>query len=181
MHMAEYPAALARDYRLADGRTVTIRPIRAGDAVREAEFLRGLSWETLYFRFHKFVAAPSEKLVHFFTDIDYERHMAFVCVHATERGEEIVGEARYVVNPDDVSCDFGIVIADAWQKTGIAGLLMHRLIATARERGLQRMEGLVLSGNARMLRFARALGFEIRSMPEDPATKVIVKQLANSP
>lgn len=177
MHVAEYPASLARDYRLADGRSVTIRPIRRTDAVCELEFLRGLSWETWYFRFHKFVAAPSDKLIHFFTDIDYEKHMAFVCVCTGERGQEIVGEARYVVNADGTSCDFGIMIADSWHKTGIAGLLMHALIATARARGLSRMEGLVLTRNGRMLRFARALGFEVKSMPDDPATKMIVKTL----
>ena len=179
--MAEYPAHLVSEHRLADGRVVTIRPIRKSDEVREREFLRGLSWETWYFRFHKFVAAPSDKLIHFFTDIDYERHMAFICIIAGANSDEVVGEARYVVNPDGKSCDFGIMIADSWHKSGIAGLLMHALIRTARGRGLERMEGLVLTRNTRMLRFARALGFEVQSMPDDPATKIIVKKLAKSP
>jgi acetyltransferase len=160
---------------------VIIRPIRRKDQVREREFLTGLSWETWYFRFHKYVAAPSDNLVHFFTDIDYDRHMAFVCTVGTEHGEEVVDEARYLVNPDGKSCDFGIMIADSWHKSGIAGLLMETLIRTARERGLKTMEGLVLTRNHRMLRFARALAFEIRELPGDPATKVIVKNLAARP
>ena len=175
--MAEYPAHLVRERRLADGRVVTIRPIRRTDEVREREFLKGLSWETWYFRFHKFIAAPSDNLVHFFTDIDYERHMAFVCTVKGERGDEVVGEARYVVNPDGRSCDFGIMIADSWHKSSIAGLLMETLLRTARERGLEIMEGLVLTRNSRMLRFARALGFEVRPLPDDPTTKLIVRQL----
>ena len=173
--MAEYPSHLVHEYRLADGRAVTIRPIRRDDEVRERQFLRGLSWETWYLRFHRFVAAPSDSLVHFFTDIDYDSHMALVCTFQGADGEAVVGEARYVINPDPESCDFGIMIADAWHKSGIAGLLMASLIGAARARGLRRMEGLVLSRNRGMLRFARGLGFEVRPLPDDPATHLIVK------
>lgn len=175
--MAEYPAHLVHEHRLADGRIVTIRPIRRDDDARERDFLDHLSPDTWYLRFHKFVSAPSDKLVHFFTDIDYDQHMAFVCVARHDGTEEVVGEARYVVIPHSRSCDFGIMIADDWHKTGIAGLLMEALIRAARERGLEQMEGLVLTSNTTMLRFARALGFEVRPMTDDPTTKLIVKTL----
>lgn len=69
------------------------------------------------------------------------------------------------------------MIADAWHKSGIAGLLMESLIRVARERGLTSMEGLVLRSNPPMLRFARALGFEVHSVAEDPLTLRIVKKL----
>jgi acetyltransferase len=176
--MAQYPAHLISTHSLADGTAVTTRPIRRDDQIREREFLTGLSWETWYLRFHRFIAAPSDSLVHFLTDIDYERHMAFVGTIATIHGEEVIGEARYVINPDGRSCDFGIMVADSWHKSGIAGLLMKALMRTAQERGLERMEGLVLARNSRMLRFARGLGFEIRALPDDPSTKLIVKTLS---
>jgi acetyltransferase len=175
--MPEYPRHLAREHRLADGRTVAIRPIRHDDDAPEREFLSHLSQDAWYLRFHKFVAAPSDKLVHFLTDIDYEQHMAFVCTVRREQREEVVGEARYVVIPNSKNCDFGIMIADTWHKTGIAGLLMEALIRVARERGLDTMEGLVLASNRTMLRFARALGFEVRPMTDDPTTRLIVKKL----
>ena len=174
---SRYPAHLIQEHRLFDGRTVTIRPIRPNDEPNERDFLNRLSKESWYLRFHKWVNAPSDKLVHFFTDIDYDRHMAFVCAVPDENGEQLVGEARYVANPDGTSCDLGIMIADTWHKTGIAGLLMDALIKAAREHGLQRMEGLVLSRNAEMLRFARGLGFEVQPIPEDLTTKLIVKKL----
>ena len=176
--MPDYPSRLVRERKLLDGRKVAIRPIRADDDLLERDFLRtGVSGESRYMRFHKWVGAPSDKLIHFLTDIDYDRHMAFVCVHGEGDDAEVCGEARYVVNPDDKSCEFGVVIADAWRKSGIAGLLMEALIRSARGHGLTSMEGLVLRNNPPMLRFARALGFEVHSSPEDPLTLRIVKAL----
>ena len=176
--MLDYPHQLVRERTLLDGRKVVIRPIRADDDLLVRDFLRsGVSGEGRYMRFHKWVGAPSDKLIHFLTDIDYDLHMAFVCVHGEGDDAEVCGEARYVVNPDGKSCEFGVVIADAWRKSGIAGLLMEALIRVARERGLTSMEGLVLRNNPTMLRFARALGFEAHSAPEDPLTLRIVKAL----
>lgn len=175
--MAEFPAHLVHEHRLSDGRTVTIRPIRATDEAPEREFFDRLSGETRYLRFLKWVQAPSERMIHFFTDIDYDQHMAFVCATEKDGAEQVVGEARYVVNADGKSCEFGIVIADDWHKTGIAGLLMEALIGAARARGLTAMDGLVLATNSEMLRFTRALGFKVEAVPEDLTTLRIVKRL----
>jgi acetyltransferase len=179
--MALYPANLIREHRLADSRTVTIRPIRPDDGGREKDFLTALSGESRYLRFQRWVAAPSNDLIHFLTDVDYERHLALVCAVRRDQDEELVGEARYVANPDGKSCEFSIVIADSWQKTGIAGILMDDLMRAARERGLTLMEGLVLSSNVSMLRFAHALGFEVTPIPEDLTTMRIVKRLGGGP
>lgn len=175
--MAEYPAHLARERRLADGRAVLIRPIRPDDEPGEREFFDQLSGETRYLRFQKWVKAVGDKLVHFFTHIDYDRHMAFVCAARRDGREELVGEARYVGNPDGRSCEFGVVIADDWHRTGIAGLLMEALIRAARAHGFETMEGMVLRTNDEMLRFTRALGFETIAVPEDATIVRVVKKL----
>lgn len=175
--MAEYPAHLTVQRRLRDGRTVTIRPVRRDDDLLERDFIRRLSGETRYLRFQKWVHSPSDRLVHFLTDVDYDRHLALVCTYAGDDGEEVVGEARYVADADGENCELGIVIADAWQKSGIAGLLMEALLRAARARGLARMEGTVFATNREMLRFVRALGFELRPEPGDRTMVRIVKAL----
>jgi acetyltransferase len=82
-----------------------------------------------------------------------------------------------VVNPDGVNCEFGVVVADAWRMSGIAGLLMEALIRTALTRGLKRMESTVLRTNSAMLRFARGLGFDVQPVADDLTTMSIVKPL----
>src|SRR5512145_418254 len=103
--MAAHPENLIREHRLADGRTVTIRPIRPDDAKRERDFLTALSAESRYLRFQRWVAAPTDDLVHFLTDVDFERHLALVCVFPRDHEEELVGQARYVANADGKSCE----------------------------------------------------------------------------
>ena len=175
--MAEYPQQLERQRTLADGRPVLIRPIRADDEPREREFFDRLSGESRQQRFMKFVHSLSDQLVHFFTHIDYDRHMAFVCEAEVAGKPELVGEARYVANADGHSCEFAVVIADAWRKTGVAGLLMEALIRAAQEHGFASMEGLVLRENREMLRFVKALGFEATPDPAEATMMRVEKKL----
>jgi len=175
--MAEYPLHLARRRTLADGRAVIIRPIRAEDEPRMREFFAQLSGENRQLRFMKFVQAVGDKLIHFFTHIDYDRHMAFVCEAQLEGKAQLVGEARYVANPDNRSCEFAVVVADDWHKSGIAGLLMDALIRAAQARSFESMEGLVLRENHDMLHFVRALGFEAHVDPAEATMMRVVRKL----
>ena len=179
--MADYPSRLVHEHTLFDGRHVLIRPVREDDETLERAFVSNLSGDSRYLRFQKWVKVPSDKLIGFLTHVDYERHLALVCVPLSPSAEEIVGEARYVVNPDGKSCDFAIMIADGWHKSGIAGLLMNALIGAARERGLLTMESQVLACNTPMLRFAHGLGFEVQHLPDDMTTVRIVKTLQARP
>jgi len=175
--MAEYPLHLVRRRTLADGRAVTIRPIRAEDEMPTRDFFDHLSVDVRQMRFMKFVKSVSDKLIHFFTHIDYAKHMAFVCEAEVQGRPALVGEARYVANDDGRSCEFGVVIADDWHKSGIAGLLMEALIRAARANRYETMEGLVLRENHDMLKFVRALGFEATPDPVESTLMRAVKKL----
>lgn len=159
-------------HRLADGSTVTLRPLRAADAALEAAFVAHLSNESRYKRFMVTLRElPREKLRQL-TDVDGVGHVALVATVRRDAGELALGVARYVVDAGGGGCEFAIAVDDAWQRSGLAGVLMHTLIAIARSRGLARMHGDVLAANRRMLAFARQLGF---SLQRDPADGGIVR------
>ena len=176
--MGEYPRALERQHTLADGRVVTLRPIRPEDEAAAKAFFDRLCPEARRMRFMKWVRSVSSGLVHTFTNVDYEERMAFVCEAEVDGSKRIVGEARYAAVPRSRSCDFGIVIADEWRKSGIAGLLMLALMDHARAQGFEAMESIVLRENRDMVRFARALGFAVRPVPQEPTLLQVVKPLA---
>ena len=175
--MAHYPQALERRHTLADGRVVTLRPIRPEDQAAAQAFFGRLGEEARRTRFMKWVRSVSPRLVETFTHVDYESRMAFVCEAEARGGKRIVGEARYAAVPRSRSCDFGIVIADDWHKSGIAGLLMLALMDHARAQGFRSMESVVLRENRDMVRFARALGFEVRPVAQEPTVVQVVKTL----
>ncbi|HET7362928.1 MAG TPA: GNAT family N-acetyltransferase [Burkholderiales bacterium] len=170
---ARYPAHLAGRHRLADGRQVVIRPVRTDDEEAERAFFAGLSENTRWLRFQRFTGAINDALMQFYTHIDYDRHMGFVC----DFEGAIVGDARYVANPGTRSCELGIVIADDWHHSGIAQLLMDALMRAAQAHGFETMEGLVLADNADMLGFVRELGFAIEPLPQEPTLARVVKRL----
>lgn len=163
--MAEYPEQLVQHRVLFDGTPVTIRPIRPEDSGMEQAFVRHLSENSRYNRFMGTLRElPPNKLKQF-TDIDYERHMAFIATVVRDASEIEIGVARYVATEKPGSCEFAIAVDDAWQGTGVAGLLMAALQQSARQRGFRTMEGLVLSSNRKMLKFSRQLGFKFHREP----------------
>ena len=172
-HMAihPYPSDMTLRYRTEDGLTVTIRPIKPEDARLEQSFVKELSAESKYFRFMNTIRELGQSQLTRLTQIDYDREMAFVATTMEYEREVELGVVRYATNPDAESCDFAIVVADAWQGKGLARRLMSVLIDTARNRGLKFMTGDFLAENRRMIKFVSSLGFVLSQHPEDPGLK----------
>ncbi|WP_290651925.1 bifunctional acetate--CoA ligase family protein/GNAT family N-acetyltransferase [Aquisalimonas sp.] len=168
-HMAimPYPRQLESVETLPDGTTVTVRPVRPEDAEMEKAFIHGLSPRSRYYRFMQHLGRVSLPMLVRFTQIDYDREMALIAVDTSGGEPREVGVARYVTNPDAESCEFAVAIADDWQGRGLGRRLMERLMATARDRGLRRMEGQVLSANRGMLGLMDRLGFRRHRIPDD--------------
>jgi acetyltransferase len=178
-HMAiyPYPAHLISHWQLVDGSNITIRPIRPEDAEIEQAFVRGLSEETRYFRFMNSVQELSQSMLVRFTQIDYSREMALIAV-TVEQGKEIeLGVTRFAINPDAVSCEFALVIADHMQGKGLGQKLMIALMDAARGKGLKLMLGEVLKNNTHMLKLMERLGFSIEDSKEDSSIKSVSKVL----
>lgn len=178
-HMAihPYPGHRSIAFPLPGGETVSIRPIRPEDATLERAFVQGLSSEARYFRFMQALRElPIEQLVRL-TQLDYDREMALIATIGDAGGESMIGVARYSLNPDGVSAEFALVVADRWQGRGIGSRLMHLLLDAARDNGIAIIEGEVLRTNVRMLKFAADLGFSVTNTPDDPTTAQIAIEL----
>ena len=161
------------DVQLSDGTSIIIRPIRPEDAEIEQEFIRNLSPESRYFRFMNSIEELSLEMLVRFTQIDYHNEMALIAVYPSEDGEEEIGVVRYMTNADKKTCEFALVVSDQWQGKGIARLLMRNLIEVARDRGLEMMEGQVLSNNFRMLDLMTRLNFKISNDPVENNIKLV--------
>ena len=180
-HMAihPYPAHLAHDWEQPDGRTVCIRPIRPEDAEIEQEFVKALSDESKYFRFMDSLRELTPAMLVRFTQIDYDREMAFVATIPDEEGKLTqIGVARYVTTPDGESVEFALAVADSWQRRGLGRTLMSTLIDCAHQRGYKTMLGDILTNNTKMFRLVGRLGFTVHPHPDDPSVKRVILPLA---
>jgi acetyltransferase len=175
-HMAihPYPSYLVTQWQLPNGIDIVIRPIRPEDAEIEQAFIRKLSQRAKYFRFMQSITELSPQMLARFTQIDYNREMALIAVVNVDGQETEIGVARYITNPDGKSCEFAIVIADNWQRLGIAHRLMQQLVETARSHALQVMEGEVLANNHEMLNLVSKLGFSVNPSEEETGMEHVV-------
>lgn len=157
---------------LSDGSTVLVRPLRAEDRQREAEFIDRLSEEACRFRFLGQVKEASPALLDQLMDVDSHDRMAFAAL-AHDNGElRLVGVSRYGASSDHSQCECAVTVADDWRHRGLGVLLMRRLIEIARKNGFRRMFSVDAAANEPMRELAAFLGFQRRLDPQD-ATQVI--------
>jgi acetyltransferase len=175
--IAPYPKELVEQLQLADGTPIVMRPIRPEDAQLEQDLVRDLSLESRRFRFmHALLRLTDDMLIRF-TQLDYDRELGLIAIEQTAAGETALGIARYIGDSDERGCEFAIVVADAWQKRGVASQLMRALIAAARNRRFVQMRGDVLADNGRMLQWMQRLGFSIAVHPEDAMVRIVTLAL----
>jgi acetyltransferase len=175
-----YPADLVRPITLADGTPALMRPIRPEDAAIEGAFVENLSAHSRRMRFQGGVKSLTPRMLARFTQIDYDREMAFIATVRDGERERQVAVGRYTTLPDRTTCEYAIVIGGEVQGRGLGRLMMLQLIEAARRRGLKTMMGLVLADNTAMLKLCQQLGFKVRPEPGDPSIRRVELDLAAS-
>ena len=153
------PDAGFHTWEARDGTPVLVRPIEPSDLELEREFVDRLSPQTGYQRLLN-PRKPSTDELQRWTRIDRAREGALIATASLGGRLQQIGVARYVMEAADGDAEFAIVIADAWQGTGLGAHLLSALIELARESGVRRLSGTTLSENKAMLGLARRLGFK---------------------
>jgi acetyltransferase len=164
-----YPARWEAVWPLAGGGEVQVRPIRPDDAQMLQALVQGVSAESRYMRFVSALTELPAPMLARLTLIDYDREMALVALQE----DRIVGVSRIVTNPDQASCEFSLLVADEMAGKGLGSRLMEGIMAVARDKGLSEIDGLVLSGNGKMLALMKRLGFAVKAFPEDPDFRLV--------
>ena len=180
------PQRYEQVWPLRGGGEYTVRPIHPDDAQMLQDLIKRLSPESRYFRFVSNMAELPPNMLSRFTLIDCDREMALCAVvQVEEEGadgqkiekEKIIGVSRYITNPDQNSCEFSLVVDDAYAGQGLGTRMMLSIMDVAREKGLQEIIGLVLTQNNGMLKLMRSLGFEVKAYPEDPDFRLVTHPL----
>jgi acetyltransferase len=161
MHLviSPYPGQYEGRVNTEDGLDLLVRPIRPDDGSLFADLFGRLSAASIYLRFCRRIKALSPEMLARMTQIDYDREMALVAIETSPNHETMLGAARIINDPDGRQAEFSVMIADAQQGKGIGAILLKRLIAIGRERGVEVIWGYVLRENTSMLRLGKKVGF----------------------
>jgi len=174
---ARYPFDLVDVWHARDGERVLVRPVHPQDLELAQAFVRELSPESRYNRFHGALNELTPGMARWATHVDYDRHLALIAVIYRDGREIEIGAARYVVRADGETAEFAVAIADVWQGQGLGARLLSDLMRVAAGRGLRWMEGEVLASNRGMLALSRRLGFDYRKPHRDARLVTVSRRL----
>jgi acetyltransferase len=95
-----------------------------------------------------------------FTQIDYDRKIVLVALYGTEQNEKMLGVARIITNVyNRKHAEFSVIVGDPWQGKGIGAELLKRCLSISKDRGIEKVTGIVLPENTQMLALGKKLGF----------------------
>lgn len=150
-----FNGAYREEAELSDGTPVLLRLVRPEDRDRLRAGFGQLSPESRYLRFMGRKAALSDAELTSLTTLDGENRFAIGAVRPELDGEvgEGLGIARFARVPGEPDvAEAAIAVVDAVQRRGLGSLLLRRLAAAARERGVRRFRGEILLRNEPMRR-----------------------------
>lgn len=159
-----YPTEWRRTIDTPEG-SYELRPIRPADALLYPDFLSKVSREDMRLRFMAVRVSFPEEFALRWTQLDYDREMAFV---ALTPGGDLAGVSRVVAEPGGRSGEYSLLVRSDLQGRGLGSGLMRILIDYARSDGMERLEGMVLAENRDMQGLVTHLGFTIAPILDDP-------------
>jgi acetyltransferase len=158
-----------------NGVPLAIRPIRPDDEARMVRFHHSLSDRSVYLRYFHFLhldARTAHDRLAQVCHVDYAHERVLVAQSTAESGDsDIVAVGRLTRGESMDDAEFALLVSDAWQDRGIGSELLHRLVQLAREVGIRRVVGDILSENQGMQDVCRALGFQLKYSLEDRVIK----------
>jgi RimJ/RimL family protein N-acetyltransferase len=151
---------------LRDGACVPVREIRPEDALALQRLVGRSSERSIELRFFGPMRELSEEKARRFAEVDGKNRFALVALDPEDEGE-IVGVVRYEREGDTDGAEYAALVEDRFQGRGLGIGLTRRLIEAAQERGIKRLNALVLRENRGMLRLLRSLEFPERKSWEN--------------
>jgi GNAT superfamily N-acetyltransferase len=167
-------ASYATSDFLKDGRRMVIRALRPDDQADLIAAFKRTSAQSVFRRFFAARRSFSAAEIAFFTNADFENHVALVAALHEGGRQTIVGAGRYVVVGPG-SAEVAFMVIDEYQGQGIGSALLRHVIAIAQTAGLKSLIAEVLSENAAMLNTFKHCGLPIGVRREAQVAHVVLE------
>jgi RimJ/RimL family protein N-acetyltransferase len=161
-----YPEYYETAYRLKDGSTILVRPIKPTDERLLQDFFYSHSEDTIFQRYHAHVKTMHHTKAQDLANVDYKTRMAFIAVLGEIGQERIIAVGRYVASEDGRLPEIAFVVHEDYRGKGLAGYLYRQLQRVAQDNGFDGFEAYVLPDNYAMLRVFERVGGATRKFDD---------------
>ncbi|MFJ6898075.1 GNAT family N-acetyltransferase [Streptomyces hokutonensis] len=155
---------------LADGTTVCIRPVEAGDHDQLQGLYEEMSPENLRLRFF----GVSRRSAEMAADRACRPHLGYRALLAETQGR-VFGLAEYDTGGTGTAADISIAVADGLHHRGVGTLLVEHLVSAARAEGVTTFTADALSENREILRLFADLGLRTARHFEGPEMRCTIE------
>ena len=160
--ISPYPKKYETLWKLRDGRTVLLRPIKPEDEPLWLEMFQNFSEESIRYRFFQIIKDTPHEIRVRYCNIDYDREMAIVAELNEEGRRRILGVVRVSLEPDRKSGEIAFIIADPWQGLGLGTKMVDHVIEICKDMKVEMLYGIMLPDNYRAINLMKKMGFALK-------------------
>jgi len=165
-----YPGEWTRGILVEGNQHFVLRAIKPSDVALYPAFFEKVTAEDIRLRFNQPQRRVPQDMLLRFTQIDYDREMAFVAIDP-ETGA-LGGVARLAADPDRDKAEYGILVRSDLQGIGLGWALLSHLLKYARTAGIGEVFGTISAQNRKMLEMCERLGFAVSHDPNEPGGSI---------
>ncbi|MFC1494861.1 GNAT family N-acetyltransferase [Thermodesulfobacteriota bacterium] len=160
---------------LEDGRSVLVRAVCSEDKQALKDGFSRLTIGSKISRFFYNKSSLSDDELKYYTEVDFDKHVAIGVVLLEEDLMLPIGIGRYVVDVDQPNrAEIALTVDEMYRGIGVATLMLKHLCAIARGAGIQEFRGVVLAGNNKMQSVIKRSGFPFKSVFTDGEFQVTI-------
>ncbi|MCX9080643.1 MAG: bifunctional acetate--CoA ligase family protein/GNAT family N-acetyltransferase [Candidatus Methanoperedens sp.] len=165
--ISPYPEKYKSLWKLRNGRTVILRPIKPEDEPLWLEMFHNFSQESLHFRLFQTIIEPvAHEFSARYCNIDYDRELAIVAEMEDNGQRKMLGVVRLSIDPSENSGEISFIVADPWQGQGLGSKMVDYVIEICKDKKLEKIDAVMLPDNFRAIKLFREMGFSIESLDD---------------
>ena len=166
MVISPYPKKDEILWLLKNGQEVLLRPIKPEDEPMWLEMFQSLSEESIRYRFFQMLKDTPHEVRVRYCNVDYDREIALVAEMVENGKRKILGVTRLSIESDEKSGEMAFLVSDYWQGLGLGTKMVDYVLDIAKEKGIDKVNAIILQDNYRALSLTKKMGFTIEYLTD---------------
>ncbi|MCW4015155.1 MAG: GNAT family N-acetyltransferase [Candidatus Bathyarchaeota archaeon] len=159
--ISPYPKKYEIAWKMRDGRSVLLRPIKPEDEPLWLEMFKNFSEQSIRYRFFQIIKDTPHEVRVRYSNIDYDREIGIVAELKEKEQRHILGVVRLIIEPDGKTGEIAFIVADPWQGLGLGSKMVDYMIEICKDKQLETVYAFMLPDNHRAISLVKRMGFSI--------------------